>query len=126
MGSGKDMVEIFLANERAYERIRAEERKANQKFKPPASPKKMSYKEFKRAAKNEYVDVDAEKLGAHKMYQYTDGQKRKLCMDDEDFIGYITQKHKSLKKRPDLRKVFDRYRPRYKREMEEILYPATT
>ena len=89
-------------------------------------PKRQTYDEFKKASKYEYVDYDAERNGAHKMYQYTQGQKRKLCMDDEDFLGYITQKHKSLKKRSDLNSVFNKYRPLYKRKMEEILYPKTS
>jgi hypothetical protein len=64
------------------------------------------------------VDYDAERNGAHKMYQYTSGQKKRLCMDDEDFMGFITSKHKSLKKRPDLMEVFNQHRPIYKRKME--------
>ena len=68
----------------------------------PTPPKPISYEEFKKQAKNEYVDYDAERNGAHKMYQYTQGQKKRLCMDDEDFMGFITAKHKSLKKRDDL------------------------
>ena len=93
---------------------------------PPPTEKKISYDEFKKLSMNKYLDNDAERNGAHKMYQYTMGQKKKLCMDDEDFLGFITQKHKSLKKRPDLHEVFNEYRPQYKRKMEKILYPSTT
>jgi hypothetical protein len=44
-------------------------------------------------------------------------------MDDEDFLHFITQKFKSLKKREDLNEVFLEHRPVYKRKMENILYP---
>jgi hypothetical protein len=71
VGSPKDMLKILLSNELADRMAWIEERKANAK--PPAPPpeKSISYSEFKMAAKHLYVDVDAEKNGAHKMYQYT-------------------------------------------------------
>mgnify|MGYP006950522235 CR=1 FL=1 len=47
-------------------------------------------------------------------------------MDDEDFMGFITAKHKSLRKRDDLQELFNIHRPIYKRKMEKILYPKTT
>ena len=60
------------------------------------------------------------------MYQYTPSQKKKLCMDDEDFMKFITGKFKSLRRREDLDDVFQEYRPIYKRKMEQILYPKVS
>ena len=89
-GSPKDMLAMLLQNEIADRAAWMEERKNNFKAKPPPPERSITYSEFKMAAKHLYVDVDAEKNGAHKMYQYTQGQKKKLCMEDEDFLGYIT------------------------------------
>jgi hypothetical protein len=90
-------------------------------------PKKIIIvKDFAKLSQTQYVDFDAERNKAHKMYQYTLNEKKKLCVDDEDFENFITQKFKSLKKRSDVNEKINEFRPYYKRKQEAILYPKTS
>jgi hypothetical protein len=48
-----------------------------------------------------------------KIYQYTEMEKIKLCLEDEDFYKYIKRQFGSLRKREDLMDCIQEIKPDY-------------
>ncbi len=46
---------------------------------------------------DDIIDYNSIHFRAAKIYQYTDLEKKKLCLDDEDFLNYIKNRYTSLK-----------------------------
>jgi len=46
---------------------------------------------------DDVIDYDVIKFNAAKVYQYTVMEKKKLCLEDEDFLKYLKSKYGSLR-----------------------------
>jgi hypothetical protein len=70
-----------------------------------------------------FIDENTERFNAPKIYQYSQVEKQKLCMDDEDFMKFIKRNFKSLKHRENLEDQISDIKPLFRRKMNNILYP---
>ena len=69
--------------------------------KDPFSSKKDPVKKISTNALSIF-DENTERFGSPKIYQYSQMEKTKLCMDDDDFMKFIKRNYKSLKHRDNL------------------------
>ena len=78
--------------------------KEKEVFEVKSTQKKLKKDPFKKKVAEDTLALDenTERFGSPKIYQYSQVEKTKLCMDDDDFMKFIKRNYKSLKHRDNL------------------------
>ena len=88
----------------------------------------MSGSARKIQGRPENFDVNIHKFGSPKIFQYTETEKKRFGLDDEDFIENLYKKvgHVLRARDEEVRELVDELKPEYTTMYEKILYPQST